>query len=277
MIDYNFGDTSDFFKDKALAVGNKIDMSDYGSEISGKIINTPIQTQEVAKSAEQLEKEAAAQRALEIYYTKKGGGGTDDIESALKKESDVKSFIFAPVGDDRPMRQRYPELKTIPEFQELTDNQLKFVWYYACLSSPLIFFDDDTRLRKSLDYSMKGTAEEGQIIKYLKGDFPTIIETAVTRMSAFSPSLRIQAKVAVQKMFNNTINIISEKSTRDISMMEDGMEKLQMLQVQEKARKELPELLALLEEGFGVIELRKNKDAKDSNILNLMDYVLNEE
>ena len=161
-----------------------------------------------------------------------------------------KNKIFDPYKI-RPedYRSRYPELKRIKEFEGLTATELIFVWYYANPTSDLIDIENDMeRVAKALKLSNYTPA------KRIKEDifnlrFPEKLAVAIERMSKFEPDARMHARVMVEEILKNYTTLCKIEEYKDDK---GELDRKKYVDTTTTIAKELPGLIAKLEEGFGV-------------------------
>jgi len=161
-----------------------------------------------------------------------------------------KNKIFDPYKI-RPedYRSRYPELKRIKEFEGLTATELIFIWHYANPTSDLIGIENDmervTEALKLANYTPAKKIKED--IFNLR--FPEKLALGIDRMSKFEPDARMQARIMVEEILKNYSNLCKIEDYEDD---EGKLDRKKYVDTTTTIAKELPALIAKLEEGFGV-------------------------
>lgn len=181
-------------------------------------------------------------------------------------------LLFAPKSV-RSLRFDYPELADYPEFKALSKLDLLFVWYYACKSSP--YFNDNNRDRNIIEKCSRaaglGFSEEDKKEKFLSGNFSDKIQAAINVMLKFEPSARIIARAQAMKNYNDIMKMTSlelnEHGDHPSFLGKDGGinmgDKKKYMDMVFDANQKTGEMLAKIEQGFGITE--KSKTIVDKN------------
>ena len=170
------------------------------------------------------------------------------------------SKLFDPesIEGKRSMKQAYPELARIPEFDELRDEELRFVWYLANPTSPV-----NTRVnRTSLPEKVETALEKSQynvskivLSSYEKGMFGDKLQAAIERMKKMEVGVREKAHDIIDKIFEQYYKIAKEGIR--------GGDVDSYINSTKVIIKELPNLIKVKEEGFGVKqETKRNNESK---------------
>ena len=187
--------------------------------------------------------------------------------------SDETYLLFAPKSA-RGLKVDYPELSEFEEFKSLRAWELLFVWYYACKSSPYFNLDWKERdvIKKCTEAAKYRFDDEAKKEKFMSGNFPAKIETAIKQMQLFEPDARIQAKLLAQKMIEDIKKMTSleldERGAHPNFMNKDGDDldigkQQKYMDMLLKAQDKLGDMIAKAERGWGVT--KKNKTAIDKN------------
>jgi len=162
--------------------------------------------------------------------------------------------IFDPrIIGDRSMQDAYPELKRIREFEKLSPMQMKFVWYYSSQSSPFFTVTSvEDRCKLSIKESKIKFQSDRERDLYLLIQFPEAIKEACDRMSRMDYNVRSSAKDMVIKLFANYAKYVDSYSKENADTY---------ISATQKISRELPNLIKLKEEGFGVQDDDKRKNA----------------
>jgi hypothetical protein len=156
--------------------------------------------------------------------------------------------VFKPT--EKVMIEEYNELKNIPQFAILTDEELRFVWYYANPTSP--FADKETikKFNLSFDSAFGKISNADMKVQYeFAKTRPEKITKAIERMANIDVSARIKAKMLLKTMLNNMYEmVLNDYEINDPSQGKNYVE------LCAKVSRELPHIIKLNEEGFGVVE-----------------------
>lgn len=169
----------------------------------------------------------------------------------------------------------YPEMRNIEEFKGLQNDDILFVWYFACEASPFFMIRSDTERAKqamSKSYTRKGEDKYPKAAqqKILAGQFPEKVQEAIRRMRSYKIGPRIVAKKALEKMFNNVLAIV-DIDVKDTSHFLNAQgevdfgKKKAYVDTVKSASDQLPKLIAQMEEGFHVVEKDKKEGASDED------------
>lgn len=185
------------------------------------------------------------------------------------KEPREELLLFAPKSD-RGLRIDYPELSGIKEFESLRKNEMLFVWYYGCKSSPYFNLDwkETDIIKKCVEKSQLNVNKE-----FLEGKFPDKIKSAVLVMNRFEPALRIIARQeAAKTLLDNRklTSLILDNEGNNIQFQSkegdvDFMKKKHYQKMLSDASADLPVLIQRAEQGFGLTEKSKSK-VEDKNL-----------
>lgn len=184
-----------------------------------------------------------------------------------KKVDPISEYsIFKPRAG-RQIKLDYPELNSFPVFQNLRNDEMLFVWYYACEASPIFrMLKDRDRVDEALKLSFfrtRGTSVAQDLKEqYLAGNFPPKILDAINEMSKFKIGPRIRAKMIIEKSFDNIEKILDVDASDDSMFMNkdkevDFTKKKAFVDTVSKAMDILPSLIKQLEGNFSLVEDKK--------------------
>jgi len=158
-------------------------------------------------------------------------------------------YVFKP--SEKELKEEYPELAKIAEFIDLTDKELRFVWYYSNPTSPIAGKSRKTRLIESVNMGFSGKIEDDLRLRLVNGKIPDHLQAAIERMELVSVSVRTQAKNYLNQAFDNIQKLIHI----DPAVLEgmDYSQKKHYLELMLKIQDELPKLVDKIERGFSVI------------------------
>lgn len=166
----------------------------------------------------------------------------------------MEMTIFEPTGRD--MKDEYPELAEIEEFADLKNKEIRFCWYIANRTSPLVKLNKKDRIAKALTFCYGDAIDRPDLQKIKDGKLPDRLLAGMKRMASFNPSVRIRAKYYIEYGFDKLSELIAITEKTMVSMDSDERKKYADLIF--KMATELPEMVKLQERGFGV----KLKDPK---------------
>ncbi len=194
------------------------------------------------------------------------------MATAKQNVQEVFDFtIYEPSEREDPFVQ-YPELKNVPEFAELTADELRFTWWHSNPTSPFFFYVNNyTRTNAAYrKVFVKGKAvtpkQEEQLAAWLSC-LPDHIQFACKRMEQCNPSVRKEAKEMLKEIFLKWKEISTAKIPKDL---DDQKKHIDMTT---DIIKGLPDLIAKLEMPFTVKMNEVNKIISTS----VFDEVMNEE
>jgi hypothetical protein len=179
-------------------------------------------------------------------------------------------LIFAPKPDKfTKLKDEYPELRDIPEFNGLNDTELLLVWYIKNRTSPYYKQTHKSKIDQVVPILYPNGIPEKEKSAMISGNFPEKIRIAMERMERFNPSARMMGKLMVDATFDHYFKIIKEATTSD-----DPEINSKMVSLFAKIRTEIPLIIKMKEEGFGVVVSKTD----DAGGLRLMDkLMLNED
>lgn len=175
--------------------------------------------------------------------------------------------LFFPV-DNKRLGDLYPELASRPAIADLTLEEGRFVWWFACKASP--FNDPDTgignrqeKAKAAFDKAFGKDSDHASKIKYYACQFPPHIMEANEVMSKFNPELRSRAGEGAQKNFDNLLRISEldiqqvmfvtiEDSEGNKTTKFDASAVNSFVGAVQKITEIMPDLIKTLEEGFGI-------------------------
>jgi len=152
------------------------------------------------------------------------------------------------------MFEKYPELKDIDEFKDLTDKEIKFCWYVANPTSPLA----GKGLTKPERYSRAAAIVYGKRIiqaregirNMMKGKFERKMIAAIERMSSFEIGIRLKALLLTEYIFEKLNKLVEVDRLKMKSM--DFSEKKQYSDLAIKVSEAIPNLVSRIESGYGI-------------------------
>lgn len=189
--------------------------------------------------------------------------------------SEDTPILYGPRNGEALLRT-YPELKEYPEFTELSREDLHFAWLMGIKGSPVSEnIPADGRVRSASLIAFPSKVEKRN--EYLKS-IPVEVRGAIKKFSEMSPDARLMAKkmtMMVFEKYQQLLNVDVEKDfliTKKVGRGDDAVEVTEMDWTGRKAYadssaniiKTLPDLVKKIEEGYGVVERKKDGDSQDS-------------
>lgn len=175
----------------------------------------------------------------------------------------MKTRIFDPAGiSPEDYRFTYSELQSIPEFQNLSGSALIFVWYYANPTSHLIKVEKKKRAEEALRLSGYNPDEKLKN-NIIDGRFPDLLAKAIDRMSRFRPDERERAYNMIKNIMDQ-YEVIANKPVDDFKDKDGEISHDKYVRTTSKIAEELPKLISLLEEGFGVKQETGEKEEEET-------------
>ena len=170
----------------------------------------------------------------------------------------------------------YPELKTLKAFALLRPEEMLFVWYLACESSPLNDknkeLSDRDRAQQSIDCSYLAEGQKLitkiEIDNLLDGRFSEKMSAAIEQMEKFKVGPRIRAKQMTEKAFDNLEKILDV----DVSIDDDMTKHKAYVDIVEKGLKIMPKIVESIEGGYRLTEEKdEDEESLTANGTSLID------
>ena len=191
----------------------------------------------------------------------------------------VDVTLFQP--SSKEMRLEYPELANIDEFKMLTDKQLKFVWWFANPTSPLV---DDSSIskeaneRKRVALALIKSKLQGDLSlpdqeAYAKLHIPEQVRIAIHKMQSFVPSIRMHGKIMQEKIFENYNRIVNV----DVPIGATNDQKKEYIDIAKIVSAEVPKLIGEIEDAYGIKMKRRDEEKKSGTQPKLMDKLMDGE
>jgi len=177
--------------------------------------------------------------------------------------------LFEPKKGD--MRIDYPELAEVPEFKDLSSSELKFVWYISNRTSPIISMDKADRWQSAakLAFGENAISARKELRDIIEGKMPDNIKDAVRVMASYNPHIRLRAKFMAEYSFDQIQSLLYVPDEQLILM--DGDMKKKYTDFVLNANKELPKLVSIIEQGYGVTLKNKKKEEQTYKTLKMSD------
>jgi hypothetical protein len=188
---------------------------------------------------------------------------TDEIIDLL---IDRRYLVGVPKGE-RDLRLLYPEMFEHKEFQRTSirnADDVLFIWWYACSSSPIIDMTPEKRLEAAIRRAYRSDAKrEMKIEEYAGGKFPDTIKAAITRMEAINVSARVENLLYTLQVRKNCKHLLGQ----DVSLM-NTEEKDAWFKQAKTAWAMMDETKKILERGaYGVSEVEEGDMNEDDGSL----------
>ncbi len=168
------------------------------------------------------------------------------------------------------MKGDYPELSDITEFTDLSDREMRLVWYFANVTSPLHDIKSSrNRMSAAIEHAFGNSIKQELRNELLTGQYPEKFRSAFERMGKFEIGIRSKANTAIRTIFENFIEIVNY-SKEEMKEFEDE-EKDNYVNNATKVYKALPELVRQMENGYGI----RDRTVEDTGG-NIMDMLITE-
>ena len=177
-----------------------------------------------------------------------------DLLATLKELSEKNYLLFAP-RKGRDLKTEYSELNQTEQFKRLSKDEMLFVWYMACVSSPFAEFKDEEKLDTVIDLSFPKKFRDAKRTEYQGCSFPTHIREALVKMRSYDLPHRLRNRVFCEQFYAN-LEHISKVKVADESGKVDFAQAKDYANMISSVTKTMRELSAMLEntDGFGVAE-----------------------
>ena len=177
-----------------------------------------------------------------------------DLLATLKELSEKNYLLFAP-RKGRDLKTEYSELNQTEQFKRLSKDEMLFVWYMACVSSPFAEFKDEEKLDTVIDLSFPKKFRDAKRTEYQGCTFPTHIREALVKMRSYDLPHRLRNRVFCEQFYAN-LEHISKVKVADESGKVDFAQAKDYANMISSVTKTMRELSAMLEntDGFGVAE-----------------------
>lgn len=175
-----------------------------------------------------------------------------------RSEKEMKNLSMFYPKTKKGILSDYPELKKIGVFEKINKNEMLFVWYFACQSSP--FHDEEDpkiRCERSVIEAFGPERSKQVMGAYSAGNYSERVRLAISEMQKFQIGPRIRAKMMVEKIMSNyeqLIDIDTKTAFKDKDHEEDWTKKKAYIDSCAKISSTLPTLITQSEGGFGVTE-----------------------
>lgn len=192
------------------------------------------------------------------------------------EETSEKIILFGP-RNGRDIRKLYPEIANDDRFKRISNDELLFAWLMGIPNSPCDeSWGDMPRWKSAANRAFSGNKEKKDT--YATGTFPDEVKRAINAFATFSPEARLLAKRMVQTAYHNYNSLISADVEKDFlitKVVGKGDDKETITEMDWSGRnnyvnstnniiKALPDLLKLMEEGFGIDEKKKHDETPGS-------------
>ena len=179
--------------------------------------------------------------------------------------------VFHPSDYSKPLTRQYPELGRAKEFKSLTKLEQLFVWRFACQSSELmrdakLKADNKARAKRAFEWTYSDSSyTPNDHENYCNLNFPEHIKVACAWIAKRNPEMRSRALEAAHNQFNVMLDMMNEEVPETEDVIDDEgklasksitpLAKKQHIEARQKAREEMTQLLAVIEEGYSVVVL----------------------
>lgn len=184
--------------------------------------------------------------------------------------------IFAPKSGTT-LKRLYPELEENVKFRDISNEELTWVWNYACKASHLVKDENlgnSDRAKLAADLSFIAGTEVSKDAKkrFSKLELPERIKEAVDEMKKYDPVARALAAQIIETSFLNLYNMaaVNNDDFIEVEVNDKGDEikrinftaRKQYTETVAKISEILPELIKQRESNFGVTKKTGDKSEK---------------
>lgn len=167
------------------------------------------------------------------------------------EESNDKQILFGP-RNGKLLKRENPELARNKAFDALSDQELLFAWYMGNKSSSIDEnWTESVRAKQAAWASFPKGSEKRN--KYASMEISVSVKAAIEEMRKYSPEARMQAKKMAQTTFHKWMSYIETTPANDKNFVETSA----------TIQKYLPDLVKILEEGYGISEAQVQTNAKE--------------
>lgn len=165
--------------------------------------------------------------------------------------------LFKPTDRGKSLLDEYPELRDIPEFSDLSSDEILFAYYMGCPTSRYVLHEDSrggerNKIQHCIKASFGDSLSDVNKTKYLNGNIPEPIRMAIERFKQFNPSARMRAKIMIDKVFDTYESILNPDEDMQSVLKTDLETQVKFISASQKIAAALPDLIKLKESGFGV-------------------------
>lgn len=176
------------------------------------------------------------------------------------------NILFKPQAGK--LRQIYPEIKSNKKFEDIPNDELLFVWLYACKSS--LIDPELPEMIRAKTAAAEAIKDVDRRRKFSNLEFPEKIKEAIEEMGKYNPDARMVAKRIIQTTFNNLEKMTAIDDSSFIIEDSEGNKKVDWsgrksyVDSVAKISETLPGLVEQIEQGFGIIESKGEQASKRS-------------
>ena len=181
----------------------------------------------------------------------------------MSEELEKKYSMFYPKTKSSLLMD-YPELAKIEIFKKLGKEDMLFVWYMGCKSSP--FYNEEIprkKREKCMTEAYSHQALQRNKEKFLAGDFPEKIRLAIHEMTRFEVGPRMRAKKMVETIMGNYEGLIDIDIKKEFITEKgevDWSKKKAYIDACSTVSRALPTLISQAEGGFSLSETEDGKE-----------------
>jgi len=125
-----------------------------------------------------------------------------------------RGLVVGAPKDERDLRKQYPEFYSDNEFRGLQQQDLLFVFFYKCATSPFDGMEDAEKLKLSIRFAYQADAVRALREKeFAAGNFGDLLPAAFKAMERKNTAAHIINHQAILKYRDNCLAIITEDTT----------------------------------------------------------------
>jgi len=172
-------------------------------------------------------------------------------------------MIFTP--NTKPLREEYELLNDYEEFKNLSDKEMRLGFYYACKGSKYINFEPRKRIVEILKHQKDISFSDKETEKLTSLLFSDELTNSFIVWGSFLPDVRMRGKNIMDNVLKNceTVALIDVNKYLET----DVGDSKSFMDMQINIVKNLPEIIRVAEQGFGV--QKKKEDTKENKTTDL--------
>ena len=170
----------------------------------------------------------------------------------------VIPILFAPQGSRR-LTESYPELNEVPVFRDISDKDLKFVWYHTILYNNVT--PEKERVQMAISESYGNIISEEDKNRLISGNWGAKLKEAAAKMSSYDLTARMKNKLMYEQVYE-----YYQKILKDGYNGEDTEEKKKFVAVTKDIMDVLPQLTKSIESNLGVSEIEMDLLVNNNNL-----------
>lgn len=137
------------------------------------------------------------------------------VNIELVQELCRKNYLLFAPRRSNDLKKEYDELAENPAFKPLSKEEMLFVWYMRCPTSPFEEYDDEVKLEPSIQLAWQDEAQREHRRTEYKEDYPTKIAVAMQEMSKFDLPHRLLNRKYAESFYATLSDIAKTRPFED--------------------------------------------------------------